>query len=60
MHVRVREAGDDAAIAQFDRPRVRGRLGRDQAVPNGQLPHDGGSRVQRSDRSAGEEHRAEI
>ena len=57
VHVRVREAGQHAAVAELDQPRARLVVVHDPRSPNGQLPHDGGSRVQRSDRSAGEEHR---
>ena len=57
VHVRVGEAGQHAAVAELDHPRARLVVVHHPRSPNGQLPHDGGSWVQRSDRSAGEEHR---
>ena len=60
VHVRVGEAGEEAALAQLDHALARLVVVHDPRAPNGQLPHRGGSRVQRSDRSAGEEHRRRI
>ena len=57
VHVRVGEAGQHAAPAQLDHPGAGLVVVHDPRAANGQPPHDGGSRVERSDRPAGEQHR---
>ena len=57
VHVRVGEAGQHAALAQLDHPGAGLVVVHDPRAANGQPPHDGGSRVERSDRPAGEQHR---